>query len=173
MMKTNIYWVIFGFSVFYTFSLTVKISSLGFERFWHRRPIQHRFDFFNVYGLIIVELLYMLVWRSEEAERLIILLSFARALRLCVYITPLKHLFYMINRMMPIYYQMSMLLIVVFYIFISAGRLMFGGLIYNTNPALARGIFAESNYWQLNFNDTAGGWVTLFAAMVINNWYVI
>merc|ERR1719408_166984 len=66
-----------------------------------------------------------------------------------------------------------MMLVVVFYVFIAAGRLLFGGMIYNTNPALAKTDFAQSDFWQLNFNDTVGGCATLFAVMVINNWYVI
>jgi len=174
MLESPIYWITFAFSVFYILSITTKISCIGFERFWIRRPIQHRFDFINVYGLMIVELLYMFVWPNEDMERAVIILSLARILRLAVYVTPLKHLFFVFKRLIPTYWQMSMLLLNVYFIFIAVGRMLFGGLIYNTNPLLVgQGGFAEYNYWGLNFNDFVGGFVTLATLQVVNNWYVI
>jgi len=174
--KDPVYWIIFTFSVFYASSLTIKINSLGFERFWHKEIVQHRFDFFNVYSLLGAELIYMFVYSNHNAvglERAIILLSMARSLRLFRYVPPVKHLGYIIVRLMPTYENITLLLVVVFFIYSSIGRWCFGGVIYSTNPALVGSQFAQQQYWSLNFNDCASSLVTLFVLMVVNNWYII
>jgi len=173
MSRNPTFWIVFAFSVFYTLSITTKIMSIGMERFWHRKPIQHRFDFFNVYALIISELIYLFVWHSETMERAIVILSISRGLRLCKYMKPLKNLFFVIQRLLPTFWQIFIMLMVVFCVFIAIGKVVFGGKIYNTNPVLAGSGFAHAEFWELNFNDFVGGWVTLFAIMVVNNWFVI
>lgn len=174
MFDTRIFWIVCGFSAFYGLSITTKILGMGFERFWHRKPLQHRFEFLNVYALLTVEILYIVAFRTEGMERAVVLLSLARAGRLLVYISPLRHLFIVCKRLLPAYWRMTMILVVVYYVYASVGRMVFGGLIYDTNPALAgNNEFATANYWELNFNDTVGGMVTLFSLMVVNNWYII
>jgi len=173
MFDTVTFWIMFSFSLFYAFSLTMKLSIIGFERFWHRKAIQHRYDFFNVYALIISELLYLFVWRGEWMERVVITLSLARMFRLCVYITPLKQVYFIIERLLPTYWQMFLMLCLIDWIFIVIGKLAFGGMIYNTNPLLARGAFEHAQFWELNFNDFVGGYTTLFSLQIVNNWYVI
>merc|ERR1711907_883657 len=49
--STWMYYIVTVFSVFYAVILACKIACLGFERFWNRNAIRHRFDFFNVFGL--------------------------------------------------------------------------------------------------------------------------
>jgi hypothetical protein len=169
-IHTSSYWIIFVFSVFYTFSISFKISELGFERFWNRKTIQHRFDFFNVYGLIIMELLYMSILRNRAMEKFILLLSLARVLRLCRYIKPLQHLFLVLKRLLPTYVSICRLLMILFFVFTSIGQFAFGGLIYNTNPKLAGSGFAQSSYWTMNFNDCCSGLVSLFVMMIMNDW---
>jgi hypothetical protein len=169
-IHTPNFWIVFVFSLFYTLSLSMKISQLGMERFWNRHAIQHRFDFFNVYGLIIVELLYMIAFRNKVMEKAVLLLSLGRVLRLCKYIKPLQHLFFVIKRLLPTYTSICRLLMILFFIATSVGQLAFGGKIYNTNPLLAGTSFAQSDFWTMNFNDCASGLVTLFVMMILNNW---
>jgi len=184
MIHNFLFWTLFGFSIFYAASLTTKISSLGVERFWNRRPIQHRFDFFNVYALLVVNLVYIMYARDvdmlsassgliENLERAIVLLSMARSCRLLVYITPLSNLFFVIARLLPTFSQIGFVLLVAYFVFAAVGRFLFGGMIYSTNPVLAGSAFAQSEFWGLNFNDYSSSLVTLFCLMIVNNWYVI
>jgi len=168
-----LFWILFVFSLFYVSGLTVKISTLGFERFWNLNPIQHPFDFFNVYGLLVVELVYISFVRTECLARAIILLHMARSLRLFKYMTPLRHLFLIITRLIPTFWQIFMLLLIVYYVFAVLGMWLFGGIIYTSNPALAGSSFASGSYWPLNFNDFVSGLVTLFVLMIVNNWYIL
>jgi len=185
MIHNFLFWTLFGFSIFYAASLTTKISSLGVERFWNRRPIQHRFDFFNVYALLGVNLVYIMYAREifhllapsqdflENLERAVVLLNLARSCRLLVYITPLSNLFFVIRRLLPTFAQIGFVLVVTFFVFAAVGRFLFGGTIYSTNPVLAGSEFAKSQFWGLNFNDYSSSLVTLFCLMVVNNWYVV
>merc|ERR1719174_865529 len=92
LMDLPLYWLLFSFSVFYFVGLNIKMFCLGLEQFWYRKPLQHRFDFANVYLLLLVEICYMTMSRaddighSEALARTVILLHMCRALRLFVYI---------------------------------------------------------------------------------------
>jgi len=173
LMHSGIFWFLFSFSIFYFVGLNTKMTTLGFERFWHKKVTQHRFDFLNVYGLMIVELLYIGVWQTDGMARAVILLHMARALRLFVYIGPLQKLFVIIKQLIPTFWQVLMILLVVYYIFAVIGQWAFGGLIYTTNPALANTNFSQGLYWSLTFNDVVSGMVTLFLVMLVNNWYMV
>ena len=41
------------------------------------------------------------------------------------------------------------------------------------NPALVNSTFADSNYFANNFNDFGAAMMTLFALLIVNNWFVI
>jgi len=106
-------------------------------------------------------------------EKSIVLLSLARGLRLATYVTPLRHLFFVIKRLIPTYSAIMRLLMVLYFVFVSVGRFAFGGMIYNTNPLLAGTSFASSGYWTMNFNDCPSGLVTLLVLMIVNSWNTI
>jgi len=172
------YWALFVFSTFYVLTLSLKMGVLGMERFWHTSPIRHRFDFFNVYCCFAAEVacLYTDMYSTGAPEdwlKLVLLLHVTRLLRVIHYIHPLKQIANFVVRLAPTYYRMGMLLVLVYYIYVQMGQQFFGGLIYDTNPALAGTGFAESKYWPMNFNDFNSGMVTLFVLMVVNNWFVI
>jgi len=168
------FWVLFFFSLVYTFAISVKISILGFERFWHKKPFQHRFDFFNVYGLFFVSLAYVFVYRGVAMYRLFAILQMARGLRLFAYVEPLQSFFALMVKLIPIYTQMGMILFIVYWVFCDIGQLAFGGMIYSSNPALAHTDFAHNAnsfyFFELNFNCFLDGMVTLFTLMCMNNW---
>jgi len=173
------FWVLFAFSCFYVVTLSLKIWVFGFERFWHAEPVKSRFDFITVYGIFLAETFCicteLFAHASEPGSmlRLIVLLHVSRSLRFLDYIHPLKYIANFVTRLLPTYYNLGMLLIVVFYIYAMIGGQWFGGLIYEGNPVLKGSDFADSKYWSINFNDFPSSMVTLFVLMVINNWFVI
>merc|ERR1719163_2378591 len=102
-MSSPIFFAILFFSIVYLGFLCVTLWVNGFERFWNRKVVQHRFDFVNIISLVVVEFLYMFFFRTVALEKAIVLLSMARMLRLCRYIKPLKQLFSMLKRLWPTY----------------------------------------------------------------------
>jgi len=173
LMHWPLYWVLFAFSVFYFCGLNTKMSTLGFERFWYKKVTQHRFDFVNVYSLMICEILYMSVLTTDGMARIVILLHMARAVRLLVYVGPLAQLFVIIKQLIPTFSQVLMILLIVFYIFSVIGQWCYGGIIYTSNPVLQNTNFSEGLYWALTFNDICSGMVTLFLIMLVNNWFMV
>ena len=57
--------------------------------------------------------------------------------------------------------------------FAQIGIPIFGGLIYETNPALNNTQFAASKYYANNMNDFASAMVTMFELLIVNNWFVL
>jgi len=175
------YWVCFSYSSFYFLEVSLKICLLGPERFWNRHVFLHRFDFVVVYSLFFGELFFLTdlvatVAPIEDFMRGLVLLRIIRMLRLVEHVQPLQHLATLLRRLVPVYWNMGMLLVVVYYIFATLGEQLFGGLI-KTNGIPAQRLngtdFANEDYYALNFNDFFSGVVTLFCLMVVNNWYVI
>lgn len=169
------FWPMFLFSVFFALEVTAKIIIFGFERYWHRKPIKNPFDFFTVYPLIILAVLYITVPSLQHIAmaRAIILFSAFRACRLFVYMEPFRRVFFMCTQLIPAYWKMTMILMIVYFCFAVIGRWMFGGIIYNTNPALAGSPYKEAGFCSLNFNDIGSSFATLFALMIVNNWYIV
>ena len=60
----------------------------------------------------------------------------------------------------------------VFMLFAQVGISWFGGDIYRENPRLVNTSFADSNYYDSNFNDFGSALVTLFELLIVNNWQV-
>jgi len=172
-MTSPTFWILFAFSLIYASCISVTISLQGFERFWNKKIIQHRFDFVNIWSLIVAELLYFFVFRGIVLQKAIVLLGMARMFRLIKYIKPLQRLFFMIKRLLPTYLTVFRLLLVVYFVFACVGQLAFGGLIYNTQPKLLGTGFAQTHYFTMNFNDTSSSLVTLFVLMILNNWTFI
>lgn len=167
------FWVLFGFSCFYVVTLTLKIAIYGIERFWFTNPWHNRFDFFNVYSCFAAEVACLCLGHPTILLRLVLALHITRTLRLFQYIEPLRFIGKLIVRLQPTYFKMGMLLVVVFYVYAMIGVQLYGGLIYEGNPALDGSDFAESAYWKMNFNDFNCAIATLFVLMVVNNWFVI
>jgi hypothetical protein len=167
--------LLFAVSVIYTLGISVKILSLGWERFWwdEKKKTQHRFDFFNVYLLIIAEFTYFCIWPAQMLARVIILLHLFRGFRLLAYFDDLRGLYNMVALLVPTFWQLFLVLFCVYYIFAIIGQYLFGGKIFTTNPVLANTNFSSAGFWPLNFNDLPSGFVTLFALMIVNNWYEI
>jgi len=161
-------------TAFFAAEIILKIAVLGMERFWFQWPIQHRFDLISVAGLAITETICMLSREPPDGlVRIVVLLHAARCLRLAQHVRPLRFLAHLISRLVPVYNQLGLLLLLAFYIFATLGEQLFGGLIWEDNPKLENSAFASSSYFVINFNDFPSGLVTLFTLMVVNNWFVI
>lgn len=169
------FWPLFLISCFSALEVVAKICILGLERFWYRKAIQHRFDLITVFPLVILAVLYVAVpgLRVRALGRAIILFNGARAFRLFAYVEPFRKVFLMCTRLIPAYWRMTMMLLIVYFVFAVIGRWMFGGIIYSTNPALAGSPYKEAGFCSLNFNDFGSAFATLFPLMIVNNWYVV
>ena len=67
---------------------------------------------------------------------------------------------------------LGMMLTAIFLLYGAIGVQLFGGLIWEGNPALHNTTFEASGYGPNNFNDYASSLVTLFELLVVNNWMI-
>jgi hypothetical protein len=65
------------------------------------------------------------------------------------------------------------LLGMLFYIFAVVGMFLYGGKIRKGMDIFTEDSSIPVNYHLMNFNDFISSFITLFALMVVNNWYVI
>jgi two pore calcium channel protein len=175
----NPWWmVLFGFTCFYVIELVIKMTIMGFERFWYTRPFMNRFDLLNIFGLFILEIVCLATNATSNENldkvgaRLTVLLHIIRSLRLMRHIKPLNFIARMSVRIAPAYFRMGMVLMLVFYTYATVGVQWFGGKMYQGNPAVANTAYAGLDYWAFNFNDFNSGFVTCFVLLVVSNWQV-
>lgn len=69
--------------------------------------------------------------------------------------------------------NLIMVMMTIFYTFAQIGMICFGGEISQSSPAIVADSSIPDNYFLMNFNDLMSSLVTLFALIVVNNWYVI
>ena len=65
------------------------------------------------------------------------------------------------------------ILLTIYYIFAQLGMFMFGGLVYQNSPFIDNDPGIPNTYHLMNFNDLLSSFCTLFALMVVNNWFVV
>jgi len=166
------FWVLFGFTVFFSVEVVHRIRAKGFVYFW-RAKFQNRYDFFTVLGLLIISLIFLFKPKSTLLGRLLILVRILRYQRILVHIRPFRNLAKLVFKIVPSYWNLSLLLCYVYYVFTTFGVQFFGGKINSQNPVLKDSPFVQNAYLTLNFNDFGSGFVTLFCLMVVNNWNVV
>ena len=69
--------------------------------------------------------------------------------------------------------NLVMVMLTIFYVFAQMGSALFGGEIREDSPSIIHDSSIPDNYYLMNFNDLTSSMVTLFALIVVNNWYVI
>jgi len=62
---------------------------------------------------------------------------------------------------------------IVYYFFATLGDYLFGGLIFVGDIRLLVNPNVDPLYTLMNMNDLLASFVTLFALMVVNNWFVV
>ena len=69
--------------------------------------------------------------------------------------------------------NLVMVMLTILYVFAQIGSLLFGGQIREDSPEIIHDSSIPDNYFLMNFNDLMSSMITLFALIVVNNWYVI
>lgn len=71
------------------------------------------------------------------------------------------------------FYTLMMCMFIVYYVFAVLGDYLFGGLIKVNDVRLLSNPNVDPLYVLMNMNDLVAAFVTLFALMVVNNWFVV
>lgn len=118
------------------------------------------------------------LWLASDFQlnvvtRLLELVIFLRIIKLLTLLSEINSLKVIIetakNLSLPLVY-LGGVLFTIMYMFAVLGMLLFGGLVYQSNPKITLNNDVSDSYHLINFNDLLSSMVTLFALMVVNNW---
>ncbi|CAI2386453.1 unnamed protein product [Moneuplotes crassus] len=126
--------------------------------------------------IILSAFIYYLVSDNREILLryldIIIILRGFRLMKLFNEIKQWKVIMRTISALLKPFWSLLLVTFVLFLLFASIGDRAFGGLEIN-NPNVVRNQNIPDTYVEMNFNDVANSFVTLFTLMVVNNWFVI
>jgi hypothetical protein len=71
------------------------------------------------------------------------------------------------------FYTLMLVIFTVYYVWAQVGIYIWGGLINNNQMELISNPNFDGLYTSMNMNDLVAGMITLFALMVVNNWFVV
>lgn len=160
-------------SIFFALAILLESLVIGPARYWNRMQYRHRFDVLSI-ALLMTTQLSAVACSGRAPDclvRTVLVMHISRGICLMQYIAAFRYLLALLGRLLPVYYRLGLLLLMVFYIFATIGEQIFGG---RMQPEALKGSgYAAAQYWPLNFDDFPSGLVTLFCIMVINNWFVL
>lgn len=118
---------------------------------------------------------YNIVGQYGSENRILELIILLRTLRVLNVLKEVKQWQVIIQTMHALlvpFYTLLMVQFMLFYFFAILGDWMFGGLVNYNTPAVT---YSSQNlqYSMMNFNDTLASFITLFALLVVNNWFMI
>jgi len=155
--------------------LMVKVLILGWDRYWSKWS--HRFEALVSVGAVGAYANYLFPNDVEDLTwvRLAVMLRLLRTVRLLEAVPAFRVIIKALVSIVPGGQRVLPLLTCMFLTFDVLGCDLFGGLIttdLKTDSArqLAMTSFGNSSWYPLNFNDRAGGMVTLFSLVTMASW---
>lgn len=125
-------------------------------------------SFLTIFFIVIY---YSGIDKDLKALNVISVLKAIRFMSFIFRIYPYSVLWTIFTNLLPFLSEVFLILFLAFYVFTIVGGLIWAGAVTldtpNDNPWPQ---FYPANYQYLNFNDFAGGMITLFAVLIVNNW---
>lgn len=169
-------WVLVGLLIFYLTEMLFKIAAFGMADYFHNG--WNKFDFVIIMAAVVfgsigafldANLLRMLIFRSLRLLKLFQLKKSYHDVLGTVFI------------LMPRFVSVGLVLVIVYYFFAIIGIEVFSQYVmedccknttvevyFATNTSTGPGYF-----YLMNFHNLANSYVTLFALMAVNNWFII
>jgi hypothetical protein len=120
-----------------------------------------KFKIFESYGL------------ENRLLELIILFRALRILKMLKEVDQWRIILQTIDALLSPFYTLVLVEFLIFYLFAIVGDRLFGGKVSINSKEILQDESIPNGYIFMNFNDTLSSFITLFALMVVNNWFVI
>ena len=161
-----------SFSALYVVEMILKMIVHGFSRYW--RTWRNCFDGAVSVLSISAELFIVLPndFNNRQAIRFIMFARTLRIVRLFSDFDAFSVIFAAFFDLAPAFSKLGTVLLLIMSMFGQIAIPLFGGDIYEGNPALVNSTFAQANYYANNFNDFGSSMMTLFVLLIVNNWFV-
>jgi len=119
---------------------------------------------FKIYGNYGIE---------NRLLEIIILFRALRILKVLKEVRQWRIILQTIDALISPFYTLTLVQFLLFYLFVIIGDRLFGGTVSVNSDEIFKDQSIPNIYVYMNFNDTLASFVTLFALMVVNNWFVI
>lgn len=104
---------------------------------------------------------------------LIVLFRALRILKMLREVDQWRTILQTIDALLAPFYTLVLVQFLMFYLFSIIGDRLFGGKVSVHTKEILEDESIPDIYILMNFNDTVSSFITLFALMVVNNWFVI
>ena len=103
---------------------------------------------------------------------IVIFIRLLRILSLLYELKTFRIIISTISNLLGPFYALLIVQFTIFYLFAVLGIAVFGGRVAIDTPEIKNDEGVPDTYYLDNFNDMGASFVTLFALMVVNNWYI-
>eukprot|EP01104_Vermistella_antarctica_P010984 TRINITY_DN3000_c0_g1_i1.p1 TRINITY_DN3000_c0_g1~~TRINITY_DN3000_c0_g1_i1.p1 ORF type:complete len:821 (+),score=236.62 TRINITY_DN3000_c0_g1_i1:42-2465(+) len=166
--------LLYTFFIIFVAEMLIKIAFMGWTAYW--QLAWHKFD------VCIIVIGFLDLFMDDFVEdtalgiqvlRVFLLCRVIRVVRIFGKIERFKILLGTIFSLLPVLIIYGGVLLCFYYFYSILGMMIWGGLIYPSNPLLVGTDYATANYYQNSFNDIYRSFVLCFELMVVNNWQVL
>eukprot|EP01060_Flectonema_neradi_P031515 TRINITY_DN4805_c0_g1_i1.p1 TRINITY_DN4805_c0_g1~~TRINITY_DN4805_c0_g1_i1.p1 ORF type:complete len:1083 (+),score=99.79 TRINITY_DN4805_c0_g1_i1:618-3866(+) len=153
------------FTIIYVVEVFFKLGIYGLKRYWG--SYQNRFDFFVAVLALVTGtiLLYPNTYEDPRLLKFVVMARMLRLLRVLAILPWFSMIFSTFVAALPTAKKVSLLFFSLMYFFSYLGTDIFGGKINTNMPTNTM-----TPWVWMNFNDLSGGFVMLFACLIMNNW---
>eukprot|EP00929_Paragymnodinium_shiwhaense_P011891 TRINITY_DN11826_c0_g1_i1.p1 TRINITY_DN11826_c0_g1~~TRINITY_DN11826_c0_g1_i1.p1 ORF type:complete len:835 (+),score=236.61 TRINITY_DN11826_c0_g1_i1:125-2629(+) len=154
------------FCFFYLLEVGMKLLYWSFAEYW--TSTDNRFDFVTTFVLAAAASLYIFpaIHVDRETLRYLNMLRIVRILKALSNNSYFRRICYVIKLMITSCQQVLAMNFLIVYLFAALGMQMFGGRLYESNPALKGQDYFDSHLQAWNFNDMGSGICTMFYFML-------
>lgn len=162
-----------AFSAVYVMEAALKVAAMSWRKYWSFAG--NRYDFVVMLFLFAGAIWILLPFEDNSPEliRYLVALRCLRLVALLADIPRFADLVRIFSMLLPASIPLLVFFFLALYVFSAIGVQLFGGLIYDGNPALDENVhelvdaFKMNQYMSLNLNDMASAWFMLFTSVVV------
>ena len=169
----------FAFEIMYDFYAEGGFSAIG-RRFRTQIELACYITLLYVVSDFAYELykdihqVFSYLFKYEQYFEMIIFLRLAKTIELLEELEQIRVVVQTLKRMVEPITSLTCVIFLMYYIYIVIGMSYFGGLITKDADVYSScNLPTSSGYYLVNFNDFLSSIVSLFAFMIINNWFVM
>lgn len=130
----------------------------------------------QIVNMIIFIRFLMGSFSADNEIRFLEMILFIRALKILLILQELVDFRLIADTFKALVNPFLVLLLTLFciyYIWAMIGDRLFGGKVFNNNLLILSNTSVPDNFTLMNMNDFTASFITLFALMIVNNWFVV
>mmetsp|Transcript_22401 Transcript_22401/g.19903 ORF Transcript_22401/g.19903 Transcript_22401/m.19903 type:complete len:396 (+) Transcript_22401:695-1882(+) len=173
--KLEVFYIQIGINTYFLIEIIIIIYIYGFTYAFQSRHYIKLELLLQIVNIIIL-IKYLMTWDVIILIKTLQITIIVRALKLLKLLKEVQQwnvLIHTINALVSPFYTLCSVSLLLYFLFAVVGDRLFGGQISTLQKEIFKDSSVPDNYVEMNFNDLFSSMVTLFALMVVNNWFMI